>query len=186
MRDNEIYYIEIICILFLIVFVFLLFFNMSKNNLSKKEPVKYKVPPPVPVPKKIDKDDVKVRCPPKLVNLYDQDIPPMPNKNDLDVINKNTFNMYSSNKDIDNANFNKEIITQDTIKTPEQRVFTPELEKIYTDDLAENINPNFDYNQIYNYSLRPNKGDLPIANLPLCALKDNHKSFKLSDRMIMA
>jgi hypothetical protein len=94
--------------------------------------------------------------------------------------------MYSSNKDIDNANFNKEIITQDTIKTPEQRVFTPELEKIYTTDLAENTNPNFDYNQIYNYSLKPNKGDLPIANVPLCALKDNHKSFKLSDRMIMA
>lgn len=184
MRDNEIYYIEIICIVFLIVFVFLLFFNMSKNTIQeKKEPVK---PKPVPVPTKIDKNDVKVRCPPKLVNLYDQDVPPMPNKNDLNVINKDTFNMYSSNKDIDNANFNKEIITQDTIKTPEQRVFTPELEKMYTDDLAENINPNFDYNQIYNYSLRPNKGDLPIANVPLCVLKDNHKSFKLSDRMIMA
>lgn len=184
MRDNEIYYIEIICILFLIVFIFLLFFNMSKNTVQEKEePVK---PKPLPVPTKIDKNDVKVRCPPKLVNLYDQDVPPIPNKNDLDVINKNTFNMYSSNKDINNANFNKEIITQDTIKTPEQRVFTPELEKIYTDDLAENINPNFDYNQIYNYSLRPNKGDLPIANVPLCVLNDNHKSFKLSDRMIMA
>lgn len=184
MRDNEIYYIEIICIVFLIVFVFLLFFNMSKNTVQEKEePVK---PKPLPVPTKIDKNDVKVRCPPKLVNLYDQDVPPIPNKNDLDVINKNTFNMYSSNKDINNANFNKEIITQDTIKTPEQRVFTPELEKIYTDDLAENINPNFDYNQIYNYSLRPNKGDLPIANVPLCVLNDNHKSFKLSDRMIMA
>jgi hypothetical protein len=130
--------------------------------------------------------DIKVRCPPKLVNLYQEDIPVMPNKNDLDVINKNTFNMYSSNKDIDNTNFNKEIITQDTIKTPEQRVFSPELEQIYTDDLAENTDPNFDYNQIYNYSLKPNKGDLPIANVPLCALKDNHKSFKLSDRIIMA
>ena len=184
MRDNEIYYIEIICIAFLIVFVFLLFFNMSKNTVQEKEePVKAK---PVPVPAKIDQNDVKVRCPPKLVNLYEQDIPPMPNKNDLDVINKNTFNMYSSNKYIDNANFNKEIITQDTIKTPEQRAFTPELEKIYTTDLAENTNPNLDYNQIYNYSLKPNKGDLPIANVPLCALKDNHKSFKLSDRMIMA
>jgi len=184
MRDNEIYYIEIICIVFLILFVFLLFFNMSKNTVQEKEePVKSK---PVSVPPKIDHSDVKVRCPPKLVNLYQEDIPVMPNKNDLDVINKNTFNMYSSNKDIDNVNFNKEIITQDTIKTPEQRVFTPELEKIYTDDLAENTDPNFDYNQIYNYSLKPNKGDLPIANVPLCALKDNHKSFKLSDRMIMA
>lgn len=184
MRDNEIYYIEIICIIFLIVFVFLLFFNMSKNTVQEKEePVK---PKPVYPPVKTDHTDVKVRCPPKLVNLYDQDIPSMPNKNDLDVINKNTFNMYNSNKDIDNANFNKEIITQDTIKTPEQRAFTPELEKIYTTDLVENTNPNFDYNQIYNYSLKPNKGDLPIANVPLCALKDNHKSFKLSDRMIMA
>jgi len=184
MRDNDIYYIEIICIIFLIVFAFLLFFNMSKNTLQEnEEPVKAK---PVSIPVKIDHNNVKVRCPPKLVNLYNQNIPPMPNKNDLDVINKNTFNMYSSNKDIDNANFNKEIITQDTIKTPEQRVFTPELEKIYTHDLAENTNPKFDYNQIYNYSLKPNKGDLPIANVPLCALKDNHKSFKLSDRMIMA
>lgn len=184
MKDNEIYYIEIICIIFLIIFVFLLFFNMSKNTVQEKEePVKAK---PVPVPAKIDKDDVKVRCPPKLINLYDQDIPTMPNTNDIDVINKNTFNMYSSNKEIDNTNFNKEIITQDTIKTAEQRVFTPDLEKIYTTDLAENNNPNLDYNQIYNYSLKPNKGDLPLANVPLCVLKDNHKSFKLSDRMVMA
>jgi hypothetical protein len=184
MRDNEIYYIEIICIIFLIVFAFLLFFNMSKNTVQEKEePVK---PKPVSVRPKIDHSDVKVRCPPKLINLYDQDIPTMPNINDLDVINKNTFNMYSSNKDIDNANFNKEIITQDTIKTAEQRVFSPDLEKIYTADLAENNNPNLDYNQIYNYSLKPNKGDLPLANVPLCVLKDNHKSFKLSDRMVMA
>lgn len=185
MKDNEIYYIEIICIIFLIIFVFLLFFNMSKNAPSKEQPNEYKESPPEPS-KKQDMGDIKVRCPPKLTNLYDQDIPKMPNTNNIDIANKNTFNMYSSNKEVDNTNFNKEIITQDTIKTAEQRVFSPDLEKIYTTDLAENNNPNLDYNQIYNYSLRPNKGDLPLANVPLCVLKDNHMSFKLSDRMVVA
>ena len=95
------------------------------------------------------------------------------------------IDMYNVGQ-VDNTNFNKEIITQDTIKTAEQRVFSHDLEKIYTTDLAENNNPNLDYNQIYNYSLRPNKGDLPLANVPLCVLKDNHMSFKLSDRMVVA
>ena len=103
MKDNEIYYIEIICIIFLIIFVFLLFFNMSKNAPSKEQPNEYKESPPEPS-KKQDMRDIKVRCPPKLTNLYEQDIPAMPNTNDIDVINKNTFNMYSSNKEIDNTN----------------------------------------------------------------------------------
>ena len=182
MSDKEVYYIEIICIIFLLGFI-VFFYYMAIANKENNTTNEIHVEPPI---KKIIKDykehEIKVRCPPKLVNLYDEETKFLPNKNDLDIINKTRLNMYNSNYDIDNVNFNKEVISLDDIKTREQRKFDNELEKVYTTDLVENQDPNYDYNQIFDYSLKPHKGDLPIANIPLCTLKDSSKSLKLSDR----
>ena len=186
MRDKEIYYIEIICIIFLILFIALLFFNvkLEKPIYEDSEDDKYSMPP-TPTPPQICKPniDVTVRCPPKLVNLYNEDIKQLPNKNDINVINKTKINLYDNNYSDDNPNFNKSIITQDSIKSSKDREFAPELEKVYTADIAENINPNIDYTQIYDYSVKPNKGDLPMVNMPACYLKGNSRSYKLSDKL---
>tara|TARA_B100000795_G_scaffold264300_1_gene244638 strand:+ start:6694 stop:7251 length:558 start_codon:yes stop_codon:yes gene_type:complete len=182
MIDKEIYYIEIICIIFLILFLALLFYNVTIP-----EPVKeIENESDYVIPKKeikISNHDVKVRCPPKLINLYNEDIKQLPNKNDINIINKSRINLYNNNNLIDNPNFNKEIITQESIKTKKDREFDPELEKVYTTDLAENNNPNIDYNQIFDYSVKPNKSDLPMVNMPACYLKSNSRSFKLSDKL---
>ena len=123
--------------------------------------------------------------PPKLVNIYNEPIKSLPNKNDIDLINKNKINIYNENVDINNPNFNKEIILQNDIKTKQQREFSKELENVYTADIAENTNPNIDYTEIFDYSTKPNKTDLPIKNVPMCLLKRDVKSYRFSDNFVI-
>ena len=59
--------------------------------------------------------------------------------------------------------------------------FDSDLEKVYVDDIADNTDPDNNYNEIYDYSIKLQKTDLPVANVPICMLKDN-KSLKLSER----
>jgi hypothetical protein len=118
--------------------------------------------------------------PPKLVNLYNEDFKKMTNKNDIDYVNKNNILLYND-KDKgklmnENDNFEVEII-RPFIKN---NTFDSDLEKVYVDDIADNNDPNNNYNEIYDYSVKLQKTDLPIANVPACFLKDN-KSLKLSE-----
>ena len=101
------------------------------------------------------------------------------------MINKNKINIYNENVDINNPNFNKEIILQNDIKTKQQREFSKELENVYTADIAENTNPNIDYTEIFDYSTKPNKTDLPIKNVPMCLLKRDVKSYRFSDNFVI-
>lgn len=118
--------------------------------------------------------------PPKLVNLYNEDYKKMVNKNDIDYVNKNNILLYND-KDKgklmkENDNFEVEII-RPFIKN---NTFDSELEKVYVDDIANNNDPNNNYNEIYDYSVKLQKTDLPLANVPVCFLKDN-KPLKLSE-----
>ena len=118
--------------------------------------------------------------PPKLVNLYNEDYKKMVNKNDINYVNKNNILLYNENdKDKlmkENDNFEVEII-RPFIKN---NTFDSELEKVYVDDIANNNDPNNNYNEIYDYSVKLQKTDLPLANVPACFLKDN-KPLKLSE-----
>lgn len=118
--------------------------------------------------------------PPKLVNLYNEDYKKMVNKNDIDYVNKNNILLYND-KDKgklmkENDNFEVEIM-RPFIKN---NTFDSELEKVYVDDIANNNDPNNNYNEIYDYSVKLQKTDLPLANVPVCFLKDN-KPLKLSE-----
>ena len=118
--------------------------------------------------------------PPKLVNLYNEDFKKMTNKNDIDYVNKNNILLYNDNDKgklmNENDNFEVEII-RPFIKN---NTFDSNLEKVYVDDIADNNDPNNNYNEIYDYSVKLQKTDLPLANVPACFLKDN-KSLKLSE-----
>ena len=118
--------------------------------------------------------------PPKLVNLYNEDFKKMANKNDIDYVNKNNILLYND-KDKgklmnENDNFEVEII-RPFIK---DSTFDSELEKVYIDNIADNNDPSNNYNEIYDYSVKLQKTDLPLANVPVCFLKNN-KSLKLSE-----
>jgi len=118
--------------------------------------------------------------PPKLVNLYNEDLKKIENKNDIEYVNKNKILLYNDNDNgkliKENDNFEVEII-RPFIKN---NTFDSDLEKVYVADIADNNDPNNNYNEIYDYSIKLQKTDLPLANVPLCFLKDN-KSLKLSD-----
>ena len=120
-------------------------------------------------------------APPKLVNLYNEDYKKLENKNDIEYVNKNTILLYNDElrNDLkkDNDNFDVEII-RPFIKN---NTFDSDLEKVYVDDIADNTDPDNNYNEIYDYSIKLQKTDLPVANVPICMLKDN-KSLKLSER----
>ena len=120
-------------------------------------------------------------APPKLVNLYNEDYKKLENKNDIEYVNKNTILLYNDElrNDLkkDNDNFDVEII-RPFIKN---NTFDSDLEKVYVDDIADNTDPDNNYNEIYDYSVKLQKTDLPVANVPICMLKDN-KSLKLSER----
>jgi len=118
--------------------------------------------------------------PPKLVNLYNEDLKKLENKNDIEYVNKNKILLYNDNDNgklmQENDNFEVEII-RPFIKN---NTFDSDLEKVYVADIADNNDPNNNYNEIYDYSIKLQKTDLPLANVPLCFLKDN-KSLKLSE-----
>jgi hypothetical protein len=114
--------------------------------------------------------------PPKLTNLYNEEHEVIHSKNDIDIINKSNMLLYKDEYQSSNPTFESELIN-----TNLSGKFTPDLEKVYTQDLAENKDTTHDYNEIFDYCVKPNKGDLPIANIPLYALKDTSCSLKLSD-----
>jgi len=119
--------------------------------------------------------------PPKLVNLYNEDYKKMENKNDIEYVNKNTILLYNDEQrnylKKENDNFEVEII-RPFIKN---NTFDSDLEKVYVDDIADNNDPKNNYNEIYDYSVKLQKTDLPVANVPICMLKDK-KHLKLSER----
>jgi hypothetical protein len=134
------------------------------NNINNANALKNRANPP----------------PPKLVNLYNEDYKKLANKNDIDYVNKNNILLYND-KDRsklmnENDNFEVEII-RPFIKN---NSFDSELEKVYIDNIADNNDPSNNYNEIYDYSVKLQKTDLPLANVPACFLKDN-KSLKLSE-----
>jgi len=193
MKDKYLYYIELICIIFLICFALYIYVNIKGNNINDKKinniknTNNYDTSKPYKINDILNDNAVKKKDvpPPKLVNIYNEPIKSLPNKNDIDLINKNKINIYNENVDINNPNFNKEIILQNDIKTKQQREFSKELENVYTADIAENTNPNIDYTEIFDYSTKPNKTDLPIKNVPMCLLKRDVKSYRFSDNFVI-
>lgn len=90
-------------------------------------------------------------------------------------------NNYTYN--IDNVDFHKDIINNDESKlgNPNNSNFDPELEEVYNTNLTGNYDDN---NEIFDYSIKPNKTDLPIVNPPLQLLKTD-APLRLSERHLL-
>jgi hypothetical protein len=90
-------------------------------------------------------------------------------------------NNYTYN--IDNVDFHKDNINSDESKlgNPNLSIFDSELEEVYNTNLRGNNNNN---NEIFDYSIKPNKTDLPIVNPPLQLLKTD-APLRLSERHLL-
>ena len=87
--------------------------------------------------------------------------------------------------DIDNVNFHKDIISGDDNKlgNKNQSNFDPELDEVYNTNLRGN-DITSDNNEMFDYSIKPNKTDLPIVNPPLQLLKTD-APLRLSERQFL-
>jgi len=97
---------------------------------------------------------------------------------------KNTNNINYT-YDIDNVDFHKDIISGDDNKLGNKNHsnFDPELDEVYSANLTGN-DITSDNNEIFDYSIKPNKTDLPIANPPLQLLKTD-LPLRLSERHLL-
>ena len=92
-------------------------------------------------------------------------------------------NNYTYN--IDNIDFHKDNINSDESKlgNPNNSNFDPELDEVYNTNLTGNYNYD-DNKEIFDYSIKPNKTDLPIINPPLQLLKTD-VPLRLSERHLL-
>jgi hypothetical protein len=143
---------------------------------------------PILLPNRIDvleKDDIqginKTReikdiAPPKLVNLYNEDYKVLKSKNDIECTNKDSILLFNNNYKSDNDSFDIELMRP----YEKNNIVDKDLNDVYNSKMSGNAN-NKEAEEIYDYSLKKQKTDLPIANIPVYALLDN-KSLKLSER----
>jgi len=92
--------------------------------------------------------------------------------------NKKIYTYNIDNIDILNDNPN---VNSNTLGSPSNDNCDPELEEVYNSTLRGKENHTNKPDEVYNYSIKPNKSDLPIVNPPLQLLKNN-APLRLSER----
>jgi hypothetical protein len=87
---------------------------------------------------------------------------------------------------IDNIDISKDTIdnnnSENKLGNPNRCLYEPELDEIYNTSLR-GIENDSD-NEVFNYSIKPNKTDLPIANAPMHLLL-NGAPLRLSERHLL-
>jgi len=84
--------------------------------------------------------------------------------------------LFNNNYKSDNDSFDIELMRP----YEKNNIVDKDLNDVYNSKMSGNAN-NKEGEEIYDYSLKKQKTDLPIANIPVYALLDN-KSLKLSER----
>jgi len=98
--------------------------------------------------------------------------------NSIDINNLDSYTYNIDNIDILNDNPN---VNNNTLGSPSNDNCDPELEEVYNTTLRGDKNHTNKPDEVYNYSIKPNKSDLPIVNPPLQLLKNN-APLRLSER----
>jgi hypothetical protein len=100
------------------------------------------------------------------------------NKKINNTDNKNIYTYNIDNIDILNDSPSS---NNNTLGNPNDVKYEPELEEVYNATLRGDKNHSNKPDEVYNYSIKPNKSDLPIVNPPLQLLKNN-APLRLSER----
>ena len=97
-------------------------------------------------------------------------------------IYKKTNNLDSYTYKIDNIDIlNDNPSNNNKLGSPSNDSCDPELDEVYNTTLRGEENHSNKPDEVYNYSIKPNKSDLPIVNPPLQLLKNN-APLRLSER----
>lgn len=97
--------------------------------------------------------------------------------NTIDINNPDSYTYKIDNIDILNDNPSN----NNKLGSPSNDSCDPELDEVYNTTLRGDENHSNKPDEVYSYSIKPNKSDLPIVNPPLQLLKNN-APLRLSER----
>lgn len=97
--------------------------------------------------------------------------------NSIDINNPDSYTYKIDNIDILNDNPSN----NNKLGSPSNDSCDPELDEVYNTTLRGYENHSNKPDEVYTYSIKPNKSDLPIVNPPLQLLKNN-APLRLSER----
>ena len=97
--------------------------------------------------------------------------------NSIDINNPDSYTYKIDNIDILNDNPSN----NNKLGSPSNDSCDPELDEVYNTTLRGDENHSNKPDEVYTYSIKPNKSDLPIVNPPLQLLKNN-APLRLSER----
>ena len=97
--------------------------------------------------------------------------------NSIDINNPDSYTYKIDNIDILNDNPSN----NNKLGSPSNDSCDPELDEVYNTTLRGDENHSNKSDEVYTYSIKPNKSDLPIVNPPLQLLKNN-APLRLSER----
>ena len=97
--------------------------------------------------------------------------------NSIDINNPDSYTYKIDNIDILNDNPSN----NNKLGSPSNDSCDPELDEVYNTTLRGDENHTNKPDEVYTYSIKPNKSDLPIVNPPLQLLKNN-APLRLSER----
>jgi hypothetical protein len=100
-------------------------------------------------------------------------------------MNKKTENKEDYTYNIENINIHKDNLNENKLglgtANAANAKYEPELEEVYSTTLRGDEYDTESSDEIFNYSIKPNKSDLPIVNPPLRLLMSN-APLRLSER----
>ena len=158
MKNDGYYILFFICVGLLII----LFYNQQSSQSSPLQPVR------LPSPSSPSSQ------PTQSIHQYHAQQSQQMNKKTEDY----TYNIENINIHKDNLNENK--LGIGTANAANAK-YEPELEEVYSTTLRGDEYDTESSDEIFNYSIKPNKSDLPIVNPPLRLLMSN-APLRLSER----
>ena len=158
MKNDGYYILFFICVGLLII----LFYNQQSSQQSPLQPVR------LPSPSSPSSQ------PTQSIHQYHAQQSQQMNKKTEDY----TYNIENINIHKDNLNENK--LGLGTANAANAK-YEPELEEVYSTTLRGDEYDTESSDEIFNYSIKPNKSDLPIVNPPLRLLMSN-APLRLSER----
>lgn len=174
MKNDGYYILFFICVGLLII----LFYNQYSQQPSPLQPVRLPTQPMSSQP--TQKSPISTQS---LHQYHTQQDQKMKKKTE----NKENEEDYTYN--IENINIHKDNLN---VGNNENKLglgtanakYEPELEEVYSTTLRGDEYDTESSDEIYNYSIKPNKSDLPIVNPPLQLLRSN-APLRLSERHLV-
>jgi hypothetical protein len=169
MKNDGYYILFFICVGLLII----LFYNQYSQQPSPLQPVRLPTQP-------TQKSPISTQSLHQYHTQQDQQMKKKTENEEDYTYNIENINIHKDNLNVGN---NENKLGLGTANAANAK-YEPELEEVYSTTLRGDEYDTESSDEIYNYSIKPNKSDLPIVNPPLQLLRSN-APLRLSERHLV-